>query len=283
MTLAIRLEDVSFTYQGAATPAVADISLAIEEGERIGIVGPNGSGKTTLCHLLTGFVPHFFPGQLRGIVRVGDLDTSSVGPAQLALSVGRVFDDPFEQLSGVGMTALEEVAFGLENLALPREEILVRSEAVLRAVRLWESRERSPFELSGGQQQLLAIASILAMRPHILVLDEPTSQLDPIGTDQVFGALHDLRESGITIVVTEHKIDTLASFADRIIVVHDGRCAAMGPPRDVLSSPDIERWQIEPPMWSRIAQRLRSGRDTRVCPLPVTRGELMAELSHAAA
>ncbi len=268
----ISLRGLSFTYAGTNRPALEDIHLDVPRGQLCAVIGANGAGKSTLCYVLTGFVPHFFRGTLTGEVFVAGHDVPGTPLADLAGEAGLVFQNPFNQITGARFSVLEEVAFGLENLGVPRREILDRCREALALTGLEDLAERSPFELSGGQQQRLAIASMLAMRPQVLVLDEPTSQLDPAGTESIFAHLERLASSGeMTIVLTEHKLDWVAAFAPRVVLLSGGRIVADGSPRQVLASDLLEASGLLPTRCTRAARRLRSlGLAPSDRPLPVT-------------
>lgn len=233
----IDIEGLTYTYPATDHPVLKDISLQIEEGEFLSIVGPNGAGKSTLCYTLSGFVPHFFQGDLQGKVIVAGLDSSQSRLSDWALNVGLVFQNPFNQISGSKFTVYEEIAFGLENLGIPRKEMLPRVEKAMELTGISDLAERSPYSLSGGQQQRVALTSILVMEPNVLVLDEPTSQLDPIGTREVFQVIKDMSQRGMTVIMAEHKIEWVAEFADRVIALHEGEILIQGSPREVLTSP----------------------------------------------
>ena len=228
------LERVSVTHLGADRPSPADVSLAIRPGEVVLLLGPSGSGKSTLALTLNGLIPHSLDADVTGVVRVAGIDTASSTPARLATSVGMVFQDPDAQL--VTASVLDEVAFGPENLRLEIDEVLRRSEAALRRVGLWERRHDDPDALSGGGRQRLAIACALAMRPPLLVLDEPTANLDPAGTAEVYDALAQLVADGEhAILLIEHDVDAALPLATRVVVLdHDGRIAFDGSPEAVL-------------------------------------------------
>ncbi len=276
--VAISIQNVTYRYPKGQEPALRDVSLEIKEGEFIGVVGPNGSGKSTLCHLLTGFVPHFHQGEMAGDVWVRGKNTRELGVADLAREVGYIFQDPFEQLSGVALSVHEEVAFGLENLGLGQAEIVQRVDDTLAGLGIQPLRERSPFQLSGGEQQRLAIACALAMNPKILVLDEPTSQLDPLGCGEVFKSLESMRARGMTIVLVEHKIDQLAEQVDRVVVLHRGEIAMHGSPRDVLTDPGLAGLGVGLPQYTILACALARRGCWPGAVLPVTRQETEKEL-----
>lgn len=237
----IQLEDLTYSYPATDQPALRDLTLQVESGEFVAVVGPNGAGKSTLCYALSGFIPHFFNGVLSGQLNVAGQDLHQVSSSELAGTVGLVFQDPFNQISGARFTVQEEIAFGLENLGAPRESMPDRINQAMSIMGLEELADRSPFELSGGQQQRLALATVLVMEPSLLILDEPTSQLDPVGTKEVFQALRNLTDSSeTTIVLVEHKLEWVATFADRVIALDHGRIATQGKPEQVLTS-DVAR------------------------------------------
>jgi energy-coupling factor transport system ATP-binding protein len=228
------LARVSVAHLDAPRPAPREVSLEIRTGEVVLLLGPSGSGKTTLTLTLNGLVPHHIDADVEGVVRIGGRDAAGASPAQLSTSVGMVFQDPDAQL--VTSSVLDEVAFGLENLRLGAAEVLARSEESLLRVGLWERRHDDPDELSGGGKQRLAIACALAMRSPLLVLDEPTAQLDPAGVRDVYAALADLVAAGDrAILLVEHDVDAALPLATRVVVLDaDGRVAHDGDPADVL-------------------------------------------------
>jgi energy-coupling factor transporter ATP-binding protein EcfA2 len=236
----VNLQGVTYKYPLTPAPALQDIELRVQPGEFVAVVGPNGAGKSTLCYTIAGFVPHFFKGELSGTVEVAGLEAQKSSLGEWVLNVGLVFQNPFNQISGAKYTVFEEVAFGLENTGVPREEMQTRVEETLSLTGIHDLAERSPYSLSGGQQQRVALASILVMRPKVLVLDEPTSQLDPIGTREVFGVIRRLAESGMTVILAEHKVEWIAEFADRVVALKDGRILLDGTPAEVLTAPILE-------------------------------------------
>ena len=232
----INLQNVTYKYPLTDTPALENIKLQIEEGEFVAVIGPNGSGKSTLCYMLAGFVPHFYKGELTGIVEVADVETQGSTLSEWVMNVGLAFQNPFNQISGAKYTVFEEIAFGLENIGVPRDEMKERVERALEMTDISDLAERSPYSLSGGQQQRVALTSILVMEPKVLVLDEPTSQMDPIGTREVFGVIRTMAERGMTVVLAEHKMEWIAQFADRVIALHEGKILLDGKPGEVLTS-----------------------------------------------
>ena len=185
----VELQNVTYKYPLTDVNVLEGINLKVEEGEFIAVIGPNGAGKSTLCYTLAGFVPHFYKGVLSGTVKVAGIETQGSSLSEWVLNVGLAFQNPFNQISGAKYTVFEEIAFGLENIGVPRDEMKERVERALEMTGISDLAGRSPYSLSGGQQQRVALTSILVMEPKVLVLDEPTSQMDPIGTREVFGVI----------------------------------------------------------------------------------------------
>ena len=234
----VRLENVTFTYEDGSNPAISDLSLKVQKGETIVIAGPAGAGKSTVCRMLNGLIPHFFRGTLDGKVFVKDYDTKSYPISFLAHQTGVLFDDPSSQL--ICPTVEEEIAFGLENYGVPREEMIERVRNHIRDFRLTGYEQRNPHTLSGGEQQLCALASVIAMRPDILVLDEPTSRLDPLGSQQVYNIIQQLAISkAYTIILVDNKIEEIVELADRLLIMKDGKLIADGLPRNILQKEAI--------------------------------------------
>jgi energy-coupling factor transporter ATP-binding protein EcfA2 len=233
----VLVEDLRFQYPVGTTPALKGISFQVRRGEFIGITGPSGSGKTTLALCLRGLIPHSVSGKMEGRVRACGMDTRQTTAAQLGEHVSLVFQDPEAQI--VGLTVAEDLAFGPENYEWPRERILARIPEMLRLVRLDGFMDRETYSLSGGQKQRVAIAGALMMTPQLLIMDEPTSELDPIGREEVFDTVRRLRdEHDVTVIMIEHAVEQLAEFADRIILMDEGGIVAEGPPRQLFR--DIE-------------------------------------------
>lgn len=254
----IDLNSVSFSYSLAERKSLRNLNISIMKGEFIGIVGPRGAGKTTLCLCLNGTIPNLTLGRLEGTVNVKNLDTRKTPVRELAKIVGMVFDNPEYQLSQTAVE--EEVAFGMENLGVPRDEMQLRVHEMLELVGLAGLEKRSPFELSGGQQQRLAIAAAMAMLPEILVLDEPTSNLDPIGKDEVYWVTRKLnKERGMTIILADHEVEMMTLCADRIFVMNEGEVMLQGAPSQVFQQVDtLEKIGLRVPQVAELAHRLRA-------------------------
>src|SRR5215212_3443101 len=228
----VSIEGLGYRYRGQQKPALSGVNLEVAEGEFVVVMGPSGSGKSTLCVSLNGLIPHFFRGKMEGEVRVGGRSTREGRVGEFAQEVGLVFQDFEAQLFSTNVAL--EVAFGPENFAVERDEMVRRVESVLGQVRLEGFENRTPATLSGGQKQRLAIASVLAIEPRILCLDEPTTDLDPIGKLGIFEIAEDLKDrDDVTLIVVEHETEETLD-ADRIIVLRDGRIVADRPAREVL-------------------------------------------------
>jgi energy-coupling factor transport system ATP-binding protein len=276
----IEISNLTYTYAATEHPALRDVSLTIYEGEYVALLGLNGAGKTTLEMCLNGVIPHMIIGEMEGTVKICGLDTEEYPTRELAKVVGLVFDNPEFQLSQ--MFVSEEVALGLENLGIQPEEMHRIIPEVLETVGLSGLENRSPFELSGGQQQRLAIASALAMHPRILVMDEPTSNVDPIGKEEIFAVAAKLnKERQMTVIMAEHEVEVMAAYADRIIVLDKGQIILNGTPHEVFG--DIERLQeigLRVPQVTELAYLLKKkGLYDWPLPFPVTTEEAEAVLS----
>ena len=250
----ITVENLRYRYPHAKELALDGLDFSVEKGEFIGIIGENGAGKSTLSQAIMGLVPQFYKGAYGGKVMVDGMEAGKTPVAQLCGHVGLVFQNPFNQLSGAKDNVYEEVTFGMQNLGVPAEEMKNRVEEALKLLDIWQYRDRNPFDLSGGQMQRVAIASVLVMRPDVMILDEPTSQLDPEGSDEVFKAVETLTDSGITILMIEQKIEKLAAYCDRILLLHKGKQIAFDTPQKVFSMPDLNNYGIQAPAFTRICK-----------------------------
>jgi energy-coupling factor transporter ATP-binding protein EcfA2 len=231
----IETKHLTYTYPGGSKPSVSDVSIKVEKGDFVLITGPSGCGKTTLCRCFNGLIPHFYQGELQGEVTVAGKDVTKHQTHELAKYVGLVFQNPENQLFALSIE--KDVAFGLENLGFSREEMRKRVDWALNLTGIYDLRERSPHEVSGGQQQRVAISSVLAMQPEIIVLDEPTSFLDPLSAEKIFEVIHELNEKlGITVVLVEHRLDLTARYANHIIIMDEGRICSDGETRGILST-----------------------------------------------
>ena len=253
----LELKNINYKYPTSEDWVVRNIDMKIEKGEFWAIVGKNGSGKTTLCNIMRGFAPSFFKGIFEGEVIVDNKNLSDYSEGEKATKIGFVFQNPFVQISGVKETVYDEIAFGLENLGLEEQYIRNKVEETLKLIDIDYLRNKNPFELSGGQRQRVALASIIAMNPDILVIDEPTSQLDPDGTEKVFEIIETMKNKGKTIILVEHKIELIAEYADNIIVLDEGEIILRGETKDILKNKVLLEKEIGIPQYSILGYELR--------------------------
>ncbi|EGK11238.1 cobalt ABC superfamily ATP binding cassette transporter, ABC protein [Desmospora sp. 8437] len=257
----IVVEGLKYRYPGARELALKDVSFEVKTGEFIGIIGRNLSGKSTLCQALVGLVPHFYHGAYGGKVIVDGIEVKTHTISEMSRKVGIVFQNPFTQVTGSKLSVLEEVAFGLENMGVPRREMMERIDHALQLMGLEEYKDRNPFDLSGGQMQRMAIAGIIAMKPQVIVLDEPTSQLDPQGSEEVFQAVQSLSRAGMTVILTEHKPEKIARFADKVLLLDDGRVVDFAAPAQVFSREDLAEYGVEAPIYTKVCRQLNLRRE----------------------
>ncbi len=251
----LELRDVAFTYSGATARALDGVSLEVDKGEFVTLLGANGSGKSSLCLLCNGLIPHSIHGRLEGSAKVFGFDVAQHPVAAFATRVGIVFQEPESQL--FCMSVEEEVAFGPENLAVPREEIRERVEWALESVGMKGYNDRSPFSLSGGEKQRVAIAAALSMRPEMLVLDEPAYALDPAGKTSLYKLLRTLKEKeGMTVLLAERDAEEASLYSDRVVLMQSGKVVASGAP-DILGNPDqLRAVGVVPTQLSEVASLL---------------------------
>jgi len=273
----IKIENFTFYYGGAEKPALKNINLEIQGGEFVLITGPSAGGKSSLCRCINGLIPHFYGGKLAGKVEVQGLNTVEHSPKELATKVGMIFQDPENQL--VTQDVEREIAFGLENLAFPRDLIAKRIEESLDTLGISALHYRPIHELSGGEKQKVAIASVLALHPEILVLDEPTSELDPKSAEEVLSIVQRLNdELGITVILIEHRLDRVIQYTDRLIVLDEGRIVADGKTRNILHNnyQEISEAGVGMPPVIKLAHQLETmGITDNRTPLTVKEGRMM--------
>jgi len=276
----IQTENLTYTYPSATKPSIRDISIKIEKGEFVLITGPSGCGKTTLCRCFNGLIPHFYQGELKGKITVVGLNVLEHPTYELAKHVGLVFQNPENQLFALSVE--KDVAFGLENLGVPKEEMWKRVKWALNLTGIYDLRERAPHELSGGQQQRVAIASVLAMQPEVLVLDEPTSFLDPLTAKKIFEVIYELnRKLGITVVLVEHRLDLTAHYTNHIIIMNEGKVVLDGDPREILGSEEARLIGVGIPKATRLYQILKKDNIKLGNKIPLSSEEMAALLREA--
>ena len=269
----VRFEGVSYRYPTSEVIVLEGINTEIRRGEIVGIIGATGAGKTTLCLAMNGIVPQFFGGEFFGSVTVAGHDAIDMPTSRLARHVGMVFEDPETQITAT--TVIEEAAFALENLGVPSEEMATRVAEALHAVGLEGLEQKHPANLSGGQKQRLSIAAALALSPDLIVLDEPTSQLDPVATREVFALMQQInREKGVTIVVASHASEELAEIAHRVILLDGGKVVVDGSPEDVFARTEhLQACHVRPPDIVSAWKVLQDAADAGPAVCPVTLDE----------
>lgn len=256
------VQDFSFKYRQTKKKALKNISFQVEEGSFFCIIGSNGSGKSTLCNALAGLVPHYFAGKMSGRVSVDGRSVEESTIAELSKKVGFVFQNPFNQLSYTAGTVAEELAYGLGNRGVSREEMIEKVEYVSKLMRIDHLLSKNPLELSGGQVQRVAFGSAFIMEPKILVLDECTTQLDPAGSEEIFDIVKELNKKGITVVMADHDMERVARCADKILVLEKGKGALLGEPKKIFGDPEILQHGVGIPDYVEISRRLREKRFT---------------------
>lgn len=235
----IILKNVNYQYPLEEKEVVCDFTYCFEQGKVYGLIGENESGKTTLCNIIRGFIPELYRGKLEGEILINGRKISSYDSGELASIVGYSFQNPFVQISGVKDNVYEEIAYGMENIGVPREQMIKRVDELVKMFHLEELVDKNPYELSGGQKQRVALASMIALDPEVVIMDEPTSQLDPKSTEDIFEIVNILKKQGKTIILIEHKIDLVAEYCDSILLMHQGELVMHGDAKDVLTDPKV--------------------------------------------
>ena len=266
-----KIENVNYKYPLEEKQALKNINIEIKKGEFWAVIGKNGSGKTTFCNMLRRFVPDFYKGELTGKITLEDKELKDYSQKELVQKIGFVFQNPFTQISGVKDTVFEEIAYGLENLGLDKEEIISRIEKILKLLEIEKLRDRNPYDLSGGQKQRVALASIIAMDPDILVIDEPTSQLDPKGTEDIFKIINLMANEGKTIILVEHKLELIAEYAQNILVLDEGEVILSGKAEEVLNNKILLEKEIGMTQYSILAYELEKARKVELEEIPITK------------
>ncbi|MFX0053971.1 MAG: energy-coupling factor ABC transporter ATP-binding protein [Promethearchaeota archaeon] len=270
----VEFADFSFKYLGADFLALRKVNASVNEGEYVVITGPSGCGKTTLCRAINGLVPHFHRGYIAGNVYVDGQNTREATVAQLASTVGLVFQNPANQL--VTLNVEKEIAFGPENLGVSPQEVRTRVEEIIDLLNLEHLREKHPHEMSGGEQQRLAMAATLALKPKVLVADEPTSNLDPKSAELILDIIAELnKRNGMTVLLVEHRLDLVAKDASRVILMDKGQIVADGPPRDILPMDISMEIGIGIPKATQVYRRLQA-KGIELGRVPLTGEELAA-------
>lgn len=254
----LSFEEVSFSYMGQTSPALSGVSFTCVSGGVTAVLGANGSGKSTLCAVARGLAPGFFPGELGGKVLLDGQSLDDLSPASLASKVGFAFQNPFTQLTRATETVREEISFGMENLGYDRDTVSGRVSEVLARFNLESIADRHPTQLSGGQVQRVALAAMFAMDPEVLIMDEPTSQMDPVATQMIFEMVAGARDAGKAVILAEQKLPEILSLADQVLVLSHGHCAASGSPADVLLAQNLEEFGLPTLMTTSVHRALKN-------------------------
>ena len=267
----LKLENVNYKYPLEEKNTLQNINIEIKKGEFWAVIGKNGSGKTTLCNILRRFVPDFYKGELTGKITLEGKELKDYSQKEIVQKIGFVFQNPFTQISGVKNTVFEEIAYGLENLGIEREIIISEVEKILKLLEIEKLRDKNPYNLSGGQKQRVALASIIAMNPDILVIDEPTSQLDPKGTEDIFKIINLMANEGKTIILVEHKLELIAEYAENILVLDEGEIILSGKANEVLNNKILLEKEIGMTQYSMLAYELEKARKIELEEIPITK------------
>ena len=270
-----KIENVNYKYPLENKQVLKNINIEIKKGEFWAVIGKNGSGKTTFCNMLRRFVPDFYKGELTGEITLEDKELKDYSQKELVQKIGFVFQNPFTQISGVKDTVFEEIAYGLENLGLEKEEIISKVEKILKLLEIEKLRDRNPYDLSGGQKQRVALASIIAMDPDILVIDEPTSQLDPKGTEDIFKIINLMANEGKTIILVEHKLELIAEYAENILVLDEGEIILSGKAEEVLNNKILLEKEIGMTQYSILAYELEKSGKVDLEEIPITKEKIV--------
>lgn len=255
--IVLEAKDFSFKYRQTKRKALKHISFQVEKGSFFCVIGKNGSGKSTLCNALVGLIPHYFVGKMSGEMIVDELKVKESTIAQLSMRIGLVFQNPFNQLSYTAGTVAEELAYGLGNQGLPREEMIKKVDYVSKLMRIDHILSRNPLELSGGQVQRVAFGSTFIMEPAILVLDECTTQLDPAGSEEIFDIVKNLNKKGITVIMVDHDMERVARYASQIMVLDKGEVIAIDEPKKIFANPKLMELGIGEPDYAKITRALQ--------------------------
>ena len=253
----LEVKDFCFRYRQTKRKALNKLNFKVEEGSFFCIIGANGSGKSTLCNALVGLIPHYFVGKVSGEIFVEGLKVEDSTIAELSSQIGLVFQNPFNQLSYTAGSVEEELAYGLGNRGIAREVMIEKVARVAKLMRIEHIVHKNPLELSGGQVQRVAFGSTFIMEPQILVLDECTTQLDPLGSEEIFDIVKELNQKGITVIMVDHDMERVARCADQVMVLDQGEIVAIDTPKNIFGNPEIVAHNIGVPDFVTICQKLK--------------------------
>lgn len=252
----IEVNNLKYRYPLADTLALKRVSFSVSKGEFIGIIGASGSGKTSLCYALAGIIPTLYKGAYGGSIHIDGDVVGQTADIVRKTSVGIVLQEPWNQMTGAKGTVYEEIAFGLENQGIDRAIMHQKINEIMQLLQIEDISRSHPLSISGGEAQKVALASMIVMEPDVLILDEPTSQLDPQTTQEIFHVIELLQMRGVTILMVEHKMDYLAAYAHKILLLDQGSVLDFAPPKTIFALPDIEDKGIEVPVYTKICQML---------------------------
>ncbi|ABP91898.1 cobalt ABC transporter ATP-binding protein [Streptococcus suis 98HAH33] len=252
----IKIENLKYQYPFAEKLALDGITCEIRPGEFIGVIGRNGSGKSTFCQSLTGLVPNFYRGSYGGKVWMDQPKLKRVKVDNLCQKFETVFQNPFNQITGPKATVFKKMASGWENSGFPKKKMEFQIEEILLLWDFENYRDRPPFDLSGGQMQQMAMATFMAIKPKVIILNNPTSQLNPQGIEAVFKAIQSLINQGFTVIMVEHKVEKIAVYSDRLMLLDQGKLFAMDTPQAVFSRPNLKKYGVVPPTFTKICNQL---------------------------
>lgn len=252
----VDVKNFSYRYNQTKNRALKNLDFQVEDGSFFCIIGANGSGKSTLCNALVGLIPHYFVGKKAGEITIDGLTTESSTIAELSTRIGLVFQNPFNQLSYTAGTVAEELAYGLGNRGVSREEMHQKVEHVAKLMRINEILSKNPLELSGGQVQRVAFGSTFILEPKILVLDECTTQLDPLGSDELISIVKKLNKNGVTVIMVDHDMERVAQNADKVMVLSEGEIVAIDEPKTIFEHPLITDFGIDVPDYVKLSKAL---------------------------
>ena len=253
----IEVSNLSYRYNQNKSRSLSNVSFSVNKGEFFSIIGPNNSGKSTLCNALVGLIPHFFVGAKKGQVKIKNIDVEKTETGILSTMIGLVFPNPFNQLSYTTETVREELAYGLGNRGVPREVMLKKITKVGKKVSIQELLDRHPLKLSGGQVQRVVFGSTYILEPEILILDECTTQLDPMGAEKLMEIIKELNSEGVTIVMVDHDMERVAKYADNVMILKNGEVCDIGTPREIFTEENSKKYHIELPTYVRLSYALR--------------------------
>ncbi len=252
----LSVKDFSFRYRQTKRKALKNINFEVEEGMFLCIIGANGSGKSTLCNALIGLIPHYFVGAMSGEINVNGLITEKASIAELSEKIGLVFQNPFNQLSYTTNTVAEELAYGLGNRGVPKNIMTEKVKQVAKMMHIDHIIDKNPLELSGGQVQRVAFGSTFIMEPNILVLDECTTQLDPLGSEEIFDITKRLNQKGVTVIMVDHDMERVARCADKVMVLDKGEMVLFDTPAKIFSDANAVLHNIGVPDYVCICKEL---------------------------